>query len=64
MVQRGECSDAPIADIRPVRLRPSPRFGEDNSHTRQNDSDFSELARLGIDLNNPAMLLDDDVVAD
>jgi hypothetical protein len=33
-----------------------------NRHTRQNDPDFGELARLGFDLNRPAMLLDDDVV--
>ena len=31
---------------------------------RQNDPELSECARLGVDLNRPAMLLDDDVVTD
>ena len=31
---------------------------------RQNDPDFGEFARLRIDLDRAAMLLDDDVVAD
>jgi hypothetical protein len=32
--------------------------------TRQDDPELGELAGLRIDLNRPAMLLDDDVVAD
>ena len=31
---------------------------------RQNDPNFGELAGLCVDLNRPAMLLDDDVVTD
>jgi hypothetical protein len=31
---------------------------------RQNDPKFGELAGLGIDVYGPAMLLDNDVVAD
>jgi hypothetical protein len=34
------------------------------SRSRQDDSKFSELAGLRIDLNRPAMLLDDDVMTD
>jgi hypothetical protein len=50
-----------VVGIRTVRSR---RFGEENCRTRQNDSELSEFARLRIDLNGAAMLLDDDVVAD
>jgi hypothetical protein len=31
-------------------------------NTRQNDPELGEFARLSIDLNRPAMVLDDDVV--
>ena len=47
-----------------VRSHPSTKFGKEHSRPRQNDPDFRELARLRIDLNRPAMLLDDDVVTD
>ena len=36
----------------------------EHASTRQNDPELGEVARLRIDLNRPAMLLDDDVVAD
>jgi hypothetical protein len=54
---------------RPVHRRPREgsrafsRLVEAQPCTRQNDPKFSELAGLGIDLYRPAMLLDDDVVA-
>ena len=35
-----------------------------NRDARQNNSDLSELAGLGIDLDRPGMLFDDDVVSD
>ena len=47
-----------------MRSHPSTRFGKEHSRTRQNDPEFRELAGLGIDLNRPAMLLDDNVVTD
>ncbi|MGB8617422.1 MAG: hypothetical protein WCD65_07825, partial [Pseudolabrys sp.] len=31
-------------------------------HTRQNDPELGAFARLCIDLNRPAMVLDDDVI--
>jgi hypothetical protein len=34
----------------------------EHASTRQNYPDFGELAGLGIDLNRPAMLFDDDFV--
>jgi hypothetical protein len=37
---------------------------DEHSDARQDNPDFGELARLRIDLDRPAMLLDDDVVAD
>src|SRR5579862_7873899 len=40
------------------------RFAEGRPFTRQNNPKFGELAGLGIDLYGPAMLLDDDVMAD
>ena len=43
---------------------PTPRLNEEHSRARKDNLDFSELAGLGIDLNRPAMLLDNDVVAD
>ena len=36
----------------------------EHASTRQNYPDFGELAGLRVHLNRPAMLLDDDVVAD
>ena len=44
--------------------RPSSRFGKEHSRPRQSDFNFGELAGLGIDLNRPTMLLDNDVVTD
>ena len=41
-----------------------PKLLRNNSRTRQDDPDFGELPRLRVDLNRPAMLLDDDVMAD
>ena len=41
--------------------RPSSSFGKEHSRPRQSDPELGELARLGIDLNRPAMLFDDDV---
>src|SRR4029453_16854298 len=46
----------PIADMGPAL--------DEHSDARQDNPDFGELARLRIDLDRPAMLLDDDVVAD
>ena len=37
-------------------------LGKGHTRTRQNDPKFGELAGHGIDVNSPAMLLDDDVV--
>ena len=37
---------------------------EERSRARQNDPDLGEFAGLRIDLDRPAMLLDDDIVAD
>ena len=69
-----EPSTASIADMcgatRHVRFVPIADIGRaqnylrSNSRTRQNNPDFGELPRLRIDLNRPAMLLDDDVVTD
>ena len=36
----------------------------EHGRPRQNDPKLGELARLRVDLNRPAMLLDDDVVTD
>src|SRR5262245_39385213 len=44
-----------------TRLRP---FSEERGSARQNHPYFRELARLRIDLDRPAMLFDDDIVAD
>ena len=38
------------------------RLDEGRSRARQNNPEFGEVARLGVDLYGPAMLLDDDVV--
>src|SRR6202043_3052572 len=35
---------------------------EGRSRARQNNPEFGEVARLGVDLYRPAVLLDDDVV--
>jgi len=40
------------------------RLDEGRPSARQNDPKFGELAGLGIDVYGPAMLLDNDVVAD
>src|SRR5579862_401817 len=40
------------------------RFAEGRPFAGQNNPKFGELAGLGIDLYRPAMLLDDDVMAD
>ena len=40
------------------------RLDEGRSGARQNNPEFGEVARLGVDLYGPAMLLDDDVVTD
>jgi hypothetical protein len=45
-----------------VRSHPSTRFGREHSRPRQGDLKLGELARLGIDFNRPAVLLDDDIV--
>src|SRR5215475_4099379 len=50
----------PKADV-PGRLR---AFREQGSCAWQSHPYFRELARLRIDLDRPAMLLDDDIVAD
>ena len=42
----------------------SPRFVSRRCRTRENDSEFSELAGPRIDLYRPRVLLDDDVVTD
>ena len=34
------------------------------ARARQNDPEFGELTGLGIDLDRPGMLLDDDVMAE
>ena len=49
-----------------VRFVPKADIGpalDGHSDARQDGPDFGELPRLRIDLNRPAMLLDDDVVA-
>src|SRR6516162_8752634 len=46
------------------RLMSSPRFVSRRYRTRQNDSEFTELAGPRIDLYRPRVLLDDDVVTD
>jgi len=40
------------------------RFREEGSRTRQDYPDFGELAGQSINLNRPAVLLDDDIVSD
>ena len=40
------------------------RLDEGRSRARQNNPEFGEVARLGVDFYRPAMLLDDDVVTD
>src|SRR6516225_9008807 len=59
----------PEGDAGPVFLqtldsRPSTRFSDERSCARKNNADLGELARLGVDLNRPRMLLHDDVVSD
>ena len=56
---------AMAASTRPSqRSHASPKFGKEHRRPRQNNPDFCEFAGLRIDLDRPAMLLDDDVVAD
>src|SRR4029453_17353359 len=50
----------PKADIQAI----SPRISDEHGSARQKNLDFGERARVGIDLDGAAMLLDDDVVAD
>ena len=45
-------------------LRSRLAASDKRSRSRQNDPKFGELAGPRIDLNRPAMLLDDDVVTD
>jgi hypothetical protein len=47
-----------LAQSLETRLSPS----DERTRSRQNDPKFGELTGLRIDLNSPAMLLDDDVV--
>ena len=47
----------PIADIQALQEAPN---SEEHSNAGQNNSDFENSAQLCIDLNRPAMLLDDD----
>ena len=45
-------------------LRASARFGDEGGRARKNNLDIGELARLGVNLDRPRMLLHDDVVSD
>ena len=47
-----------------IKITRPPKFGKEHRRPRQNNFDLCELAGLRIDLNRPAMLLDDDVVTD
>jgi hypothetical protein len=43
---------------------PFSRFNDEISRAQQSDADLGELSGRRVDLNRPAMLLDDNVVAD
>ena len=56
--------DAGPAFLQTLDSRPSARFSDECSCARQNDFKFGELTGLRIDVDRPAMLLDNDVVTD